>query len=362
MQQFIGWILTINSADEDARRRGRNVVILALGLIAMAILFVPVVMLRSIVGPGVYATIAVAIGLYAGVVMLARRGLVTLSALLFIATEVIAVLGASFSTGQLSVGPFFLVLALLIASLTLRPWQIWPVLAAITVGLFATIFALSSTPFAELYGYETIFGGVLLLVVVALISFLGAKTTTGALRTADQARAEAERAAEALGRANLDLETAVGERTAALEAALHDVQAHADQQAQLLAELEQQRSAIRELSVPVIPVSATTLIMPLVGALDSTRLVQVQERALEALQRASARTLILDITGVPIVDTQVAQGLLMVVQAARLLGAGVVLVGIRPEVAQSIVGLGLDLHAIETASDLQSALKRVTLN
>ena len=362
MRHFFGWLVSIDSADEDVRRRGRNVVILVLGLIIMAALSVPMVMLRSVGGASVYATIAAANLLYICVVVLARRGLVTLSALLFIGTELLAVLGASLSARQLSIAPFFLVLALLIASLTLRPWQIWLVFVVTIAGLVATILALPNSPFAEPYGSETIYGGVLLLAMVALISFLGAKSTTGALRAAGLARAEAEQAAQALSRANQDLEDVVGERTSALQAALHEVQAHADQQAQLVTELEHQRTAIRELSVPVIPISTTTLIMPLVGALDSTRLLQVQERALAALQRSSARMLILDITGVPIVDSQVAQGLLAVVQAARLLGAAVVLVGVRPEVAQSIVGLGLDLHQIETARDLESALKRATLN
>jgi rsbT co-antagonist protein RsbR len=116
---------------------------------------------------------------------------------------------------------------------------------------------------------------------------------------------------------------------------------------------------IRDLSVPVIPINATTLVMPLVGALDSNRLRQLQEQSLHALERTSARKLVFDITGVPIVDTQVAQGLLMTIRAARLLGAEVALVGIRPEVAQSIVGLGIDLRDVSTFSDLQSALARV---
>jgi rsbT co-antagonist protein RsbR len=111
--------------------------------------------------------------------------------------------------------------------------------------------------------------------------------------------------------------------------------------------------------VPVIPVNATTLVMPLVGTLDTTRLQQLQEQSLHALERSSARTLIFDITGVPIVDTHVAQGLLMTVRSARLLGAHVVLVGIRPEVAQAIVGLGLDLNGVSTFSDLQSALAQL---
>jgi anti-anti-sigma regulatory factor len=154
------------------------------------------------------------------------------------------------------------------------------------------------------------------------------------------------------------LETTVDERTSALQTALDDVRARAAEQTQLLAEIENQRVMIQDLSVPVIPINASTLVMPLVGALDSTRLRQLQEQCLHALEQRSARTLVLDITGVPIVDSQVAQGLLMTVRAARLLGADVALVGIRPEVAQSIVGLGIELRDVHTFSDLQSALDR----
>ncbi|ABU59895.1 HAMP domain-containing protein [Roseiflexus castenholzii] len=123
-----------------------------------------------------------------------------------------------------------------------------------------------------------------------------------------------------------------------------------------LAIIQRQQEAIRKLSVPVLPVSRDTPVMPLVGALDSARLIQVQEQALERLAATRARRLLLDITGVPIVDSHVAQGLIRVVQAAHLLGAEVMLIGIRPEVAQSIVGLGISLSNIRTCSDLQSAL------
>jgi rsbT co-antagonist protein RsbR len=85
----------------------------------------------------------------------------------------------------------------------------------------------------------------------------------------------------------------------------------------------------------------------------------VEKRALE---HKSARYLVRDITGVPLVDSQIAQGLLSVVQAARLFGAQVLLVGIRPEVAQAIIGLGLDLRDIYTTSDLQSALSHIARN
>jgi rsbT co-antagonist protein RsbR len=110
-----------------------------------------------------------------------------------------------------------------------------------------------------------------------------------------------------------------------------------------------------------LPISRHTLVMPLVGELDSVRLQLVQEQALLALEKTAARSLVLDITGVPVVDTTIAQGLLQVVQAARLLGAEVMLVGIRPEVAQSIVGLGIDLQYTRTSSDLQTALGHIVV-
>lgn len=77
-------------------------------------------------------------------------------------------------------------------------------------------------------------------------------------------------------------------------------------QRQLLDELEAQRHTIRELSVPVLPINADTLVMPLVGTLDTARLRQIQEQALGQLSTTRARRLLLDITGVPVVDTQVA--------------------------------------------------------
>lgn len=141
-----------------------------------------------------------------------------------------------------------------------------------------------------------------------------------------------------------------------VEAARADAEAAHAQVAQQLATIEQQQNVIRELSIPVIPVDEQTLILPLIGAFDTSRLRQVQSRALEALETSKATRLILDISGVPVIDSQVARALLQVVQASSLLGAQVALVGIRPEVAQAVVGLGLELDTLNTYRDLQSAL------
>jgi rsbT co-antagonist protein RsbR len=90
-----------------------------------------------------------------------------------------------------------------------------------------------------------------------------------------------------------------------------------------------------------------------------TRIQIVLERLLQALEQSAARHIILDITGVPLVDSQVAQGLIRATQAARLLGVEVVLVGIRPEVAQTIIGLGIHLEKMITHSTLQDGIAYV---
>jgi rsbT co-antagonist protein RsbR len=152
------------------------------------------------------------------------------------------------------------------------------------------------------------------------------------------------------------LETMVAERTQALQAALAEVQTRADTQAQLLDEIVQQQVVINELSMPVIPVSDQVLVLPLVGALDSQRLNQLQAHSLQALVTTTTRVLILDITGVPVIDQAVGQGLLQTMRAARLMGVEVMLVGIRPEVAQTLVGLNLTLAEMRTFANLQAAI------
>lgn len=151
---------------------------------------------------------------------------------------------------------------------------------------------------------------------------------------------------------------ALEQHVASLQAALAEVNALAAEQAHLLEENVQQRQVIRDMSVPILPVTHDTLVMPLIGAIDSERLTTIRDQALQVVQHADARRLLMDITGIPVVDSQVAQGILEIAQAARLLGTEVVLIGIRPEVAQTIVGLQLDLMRLATAADLQTALNQ----
>jgi ribose transport system substrate-binding protein len=121
-----------------------------------------------------------------------------------------------------------------------------------------------------------------------------------------------------------------------------------------------QRRLIQDLSTPIIPVSDAILVVPLIGAIDTARAAQITESLLTVVSHEQTEVLIIDITGVPVVDTSVVNHILQAASAARLLGTTVLLVGIGPEVAQTIVQLGIDLSSLVTRSTLQAGLEYAT--
>lgn len=134
-------------------------------------------------------------------------------------------------------------------------------------------------------------------------------------------------------------------------------QAERERQIQLQEEIiRSQQATLREVSTPLIPITDAVVIMPLVGAIDSLRAQQILENLLEGIAQHQADTAILDITGVQVVDTQVANALIRAARAARLLGAQVILTGIKPQIAQTLVQLGADLNGIVTHSNLKSGI------
>jgi rsbT co-antagonist protein RsbR len=120
-----------------------------------------------------------------------------------------------------------------------------------------------------------------------------------------------------------------------------------------------QAEQLLELSTPVVKLWEGVVAVPLVGTLDSARAQVVMERLLQTLVDTSSPYAIIDITGVPAVDTQVAQHILKTVVAARLMGADCIISGIRPQIAQTIVALGIEFGDIATKSSLADALKYV---
>ena len=121
--------------------------------------------------------------------------------------------------------------------------------------------------------------------------------------------------------------------------------------------IQRQQQEMLELSTPVTQLWKGVLGIPLIGTLDSARTQVVMENLLNAIVQTEASIAIIDITGVPTVDTLVAQHLLRTVAAARLMGAECIISGIRPQIAQTIVHLGVDLGDIATKSTLADALK-----
>jgi rsbT co-antagonist protein RsbR len=121
--------------------------------------------------------------------------------------------------------------------------------------------------------------------------------------------------------------------------------------------LGRHQAAIRELSTPVIRVHDRVLLLPLVGAIDSHRAQQVMESVLSHVVESQARCIIIDIAGVPVVDTRVADHLLKTAAAVRLLGAEVILTGITAQVARTMVQLGLDVSSMHTVSRLSDGIE-----
>lgn len=120
--------------------------------------------------------------------------------------------------------------------------------------------------------------------------------------------------------------------------------------------IDVQNAALRELSAPLLPISDHVVVLPLIGTIDTQRAQQVMETLLEGVSQHGADIAIVDITGVQVVDTQVANALVQSAQAVQLLGAKVVLTGIGPTMAQTLVHLGADLTTIVTRSNLQAGI------
>jgi DNA-binding response OmpR family regulator/anti-anti-sigma regulatory factor len=176
--------------------------------------------------------------------------------------------------------------------------------------------------------------------------------------------AERRKAEEALHKVHEELEARVERRTVQLARANAELEAEgaerlrAEQDRARLQEevIRMQAAMLEELSTPLIPLSDAVVIMPLVGTIDSKRAEQILAVVSQGVVSKGARVAIIDITGVPTVDTHVASVLIRASQAVRLLGAEVVLTGIRSRVARALVELGVDLGGLVTRGSLQAGI------
>ncbi len=121
--------------------------------------------------------------------------------------------------------------------------------------------------------------------------------------------------------------------------------------------IRQQQEAIRELSTPVLQVRERLLILPIIGVIDAQRARQLTEQLLRAIRSNRAKVVVVDVTGVPAIDSAVANHLVQTVEASRLMGASVIITGLSSEIAQTLVTIGVDLSKMNAVGDLQGGIE-----
>lgn len=154
-----------------------------------------------------------------------------------------------------------------------------------------------------------------------------------------------------LGRDLKEVLTANDQYTQELERSASDA-------AEKLATIERQQVAIQELSTPIVEIWDDVLTLPIVGVVDSRRAMEMTERLLYQIVERRARCVIIDITGVEVVDTMTADHFIKMTRASSMLGALCVVSGISPDIAQTLAKVGVDLNGVETLRTLKDALRR----
>jgi rsbT co-antagonist protein RsbR len=121
--------------------------------------------------------------------------------------------------------------------------------------------------------------------------------------------------------------------------------------------MRKQQEAIRELSTPVLQIRGRLLLLPIIGVIDTHRALLITDGLLRSIRASRAKVVVMDVTGVATIDSKVANHIIQTVTAAGLMGAAVIVTGLSSDVAQALVGLGLDLSKLNTAGDLQGGIE-----
>jgi rsbT co-antagonist protein RsbR len=340
--------LTPQTSDENLRRQGFLVIIVSITVTLLSL----VLGLNSVRSAGLGLTAALTLSsalVYLVCAGMARYGIVRPAALLVTWVPWLVIMTAMLNNPS-SMTLSFLSIPILLASITLSSLQILP------VSLLGLAIALVAITRGETPGDESFTVAFSFVLMISALAYLSAWSVERALGSTREARRELELSNKALNTTNSDLEARVVERTADLqerEGKLHETLAELHE---TLEELRSSQEMIRELSAPILPVAPGVLVAPMIGAVDSGRAAVFMSNLLDAAERERARYLIIDVTGIPVIDTQVARVILQAAQAMRMLGAQAILTGIRPEVAQTLVGLGIDLSGLITRGTLQSGI------
>jgi rsbT co-antagonist protein RsbR len=268
--------------------------------------------------------------------MLARTGKLEAGThVLFGGVVVTMTLVGVLTDGSRSQAPYVLFAPIVGAPLLLSPrWSFGYALLAYVASVL--VYVLGPDPFSSA---DLVFRMVSFAIYYSVVAVLAFQAAQGYARLI-QALLGRTRDLE---QAQSGLEDRVSERTSALQEALE--------------QLQHSSATIRAMSVPVLPVAAGVLALPLIGTIDHARALSIRDELLTAVHRQRAHTVLIDVTGVHEMDQRVTSAMLEMIQGVRLLGTQSILVGIRADTAQTMAELGLDLNRIVIRRDLQSGLE-----
>jgi rsbT co-antagonist protein RsbR len=356
-------LIASNLEDRDGARRARLLNVLTLSLLLGMALFslsglvmwlwggdVDIVLFAG--APGAIAAILVL------TYVLVRLGRLRVAVWAFLGLLNVMLLVLLLALGHRSAMPIFIPVAILAAAVLARQRISFAFAVCWVVAyLIVAIAEMSGWHDPFLVPYDQAFPPHLLIIgrmlgigLMGVLAWLSAGSMLDAIVEARRNLERAQLHEAELERARQSLSQQVRERTRDLENALLDVQESMFEQAALL-------DALRAQSIPVVPLFRRVIALPVVGMLDAERAERLLSSLLGGVEQYDARVVLLDITGVPVIDEAAAQGLAEAVSGARLLGAECVLVGVNPEIASKLVDLEADLGRLTSRSDMEAGLR-----
>lgn len=349
-------IISIQSRDEHIQWRGRNAIIMIIALIVATIASIPLYLIINM--PFISSLLACSAMSALAIMLIAiiRSGRVTLGTVSLLILQIGIMLTSIFYIQESQSTFYLLTMPVLFASLTLRPIHVWLVCAMVIIG---TVLVITTSPLYSIQDNTIIVNlttQAILAVSVAAIGFMTSVSTHASLKKARYNVDEAERGARALEANKQELERMVDQRKNELTESMVRLEDHEQRLKAGLAELQASHYALQELGIPILPVMQGVILAIIVGTIHEQQIDMLTQNVLQSIKQNRIQTVICDLTAVPSVPSSIAQQLMQLVQSTQLLGANMIFVGIRPELAEMLVRQDLDVNALIIFSNLQNAI------